>query len=364
MDKNLKFINKAKLIHGDKYFYQKVNYINAHKKVTITCEKHGDFEITPNNHLYNRGCKLCGYENSSVKQRNTKNVFINKAKLIHGDKFSYENVDYINSGKKIIITCNEHGDFEMSPDNHLAGQGCSICGGTNKKNNTKIIEEFTKIHKNKYDYSIVDYVNSKSKVIIICPIHGNFEQTPDSHINGSGCPKCSGKNKTTSDLIKSFINIHGEHKYTYNKVKFKNNKTKVIVTCPKHGDFKTLPSNHLQGKGCPICRESKGERIIREYLIKNNINFIPQYKFAKCKNIKILPFDFYLLDYNVCIEFNGIQHYKPIKLFGGDENLKTIQKRDIIKMEYCKNNNIPLIIIKYTDDITNTLILLLKKYIT
>lgn len=219
----------------------------------------------------------------------------------------------------------------------------------------KFINKAKKIHGEKYNYNKTNYINSHKKITIICTEHGEFEQTPDSHLSGSGCPKCAGKNKTTEDLINQFNIVHGTNRYNYNKVNFINNKTKIIINCEKHGDFTTLPSNHLSGKGCPICKESRGEKLIREYLINEDINFTQQKKFPDCKYINVLPFDFYLPDLNTCIEFNGEQHYKPIKLFGGEANLIKIQKRDKIKKEYCLKNNIPLIIIKYDDNINKIL---------
>ena len=116
-----------------------------------------------------------------------------------------------------------------------------------------------------------------------------------------------------------------------------------------------IPNNHLNNNGCPRCKESKGEKEIREWLINNKIKYKPQHRFPECKNILTLPFDFYLPEHNTCIEFNGRQHYEPINKWGGIENLKEIQRRDKIKMEYCQNNNIPLIIIKYNDKVIKKL---------
>lgn len=138
--------------------------------------------------------------------------------------------------------------------------------------------------------------------------------------------------------------------YNYNKTTFKKTTKKVVITCITHGDFEQTPNSHLNGSGCPICKESKGEKEIRKHLVMLNIKFIPQHKFTECKNIKQLPFDFYLPNYNTCIEFNGEQHYKSIKHFGGDEKFNRTQINDEIKMEYCKMNKINLIII---NDIKN-----------
>ena len=185
----------------------------------------------------------------------------------------------------------------------------------------------------------------------MCPEHGVFEQTPNSHLKGQGCSMCGNNFKSnTTYFVEKVKLIHGD-RYDYSLVNYVNNYTKIEIICPEHGLFEPRPKNHLNGSGCPICRESKGEKEIRKYLIKNNINFKPQHKFNGCKDKLLLPFDFYLPDHNVCIEYNGLQHYKPITWFGGEEGFIKQQKRDIIKMEYCKNNNIPLIIIKYNEPI-------------
>ena len=262
-------------------------------------------------------------------------------------------VDYINAISKIKIICLEHGVFEQTPNNHINRKyGCSNCSINKKINNNEFIERAKLIHGDKYDYSLVNYINAKTKITIICKEHGEFNQIASSHTDQkTGCSFCSKKhNYTTDEFIERARLIHGD-RYDYSLVNYVNNYTKIEIICPEHGLFEPRPKNHLNGSGCPICRESKGEKEIRKYLIKNNINFKPQHTFQNCRNKKLLPFDFYLPDYNICIEYNGLQHYKPITWFGGEEGFIKQQKRDIIKMEYCKNNNIPLIIIKYNEPI-------------
>jgi len=154
-------------------------------------------------------------------------------------------------------------------------------------------------------------------------------------------------------------NIIHNYKYNYSEVEYINNKTKVKIICPKHGIFNQKPNDHLMGHGCPICKESYGEKQIGIFLDNNNIRYIRQKKFKNCKNIKVLPFDFYLPEYNMCIEFDGIQHFKKIDKWGGENNYKLIMLKDNIKNNYCKNNNIYLLRIKYNDDI----ITILEKYL-
>lgn len=178
-------------------------------------------------------------------------------------------------------------------------------------------------------------------------------QKPSTHLSNKGCQKCAGRNKSINELIIEFVNIHGS-KYDYSLINHTKSKIKVDIICKLHSIFSQTPNNHLQGKGCPVCKESKGEKIIRNILTKNNINYIQQYKFKDCFNIKPLMFDFYLPDYNVCIEYDGEQHFKPMRFFKPDVSnfeLKNIQKRDKIKNNYCKKNNIKLIRIRFDENI-------------
>jgi len=289
-------------------------------------------------------------------------IFLIKCRKIHNDKYDYSLVNYINMRTKIDIICYIHGKFNQKAQCHILGQGCPICAIKYKNikkslSPKQFIDKSNKIHGDKYDYSLVKYKNNYSKVKIICKEHGLFEQIPNSHLNGNGCPSC-GKVKKMNN--KSFIErsqkIHG-NKYDYSSVKYKNIRTKVDIICREHGSFKISPLKHIHRiQGCPKCNESKGEIEIRNILESNNIIFKSQKRFKECKNINILPFDFYLPEHNICIEFDGIQHFKPMNIWGGIEEFKNIQKRDQIKNEYCKNNNIRLLRIKYNEDIENKLI--------
>jgi very-short-patch-repair endonuclease len=283
--------------------------------------------------------------------------FITESNIIHNNKYDYSLVNYINSRTKVKIICKKHGVFEQTPNNHLRGQECPECYGNKKLTKEKFILKSNIIHNNKYDYSLVKYKNAKTKVKIICNKHGVFEKTPDNHISKKqGCPICHNIDtgnrcrKTKEKFISDSINIHG-YKYDYSLVEYKNGNTKVKIICEKHGVFNQAPKHHLYGAGCPKCNNSKGEIIIEKYLLDNNINYTEQKKFNNCKYKKLLPFDFYLFDYNICIEYDGEQHYKPKKHFGGEETFKMQCIRDNIKTQFCNNNNIKLIRIKYNDNV-------------
>lgn len=278
--------------------------------------------------------------------------FIEKVKSVHGNKYDYSKVEYKNAKTKVCIICPEHGEFWQTPDNHInQKQGCPICRYI--KSSSKIrkpLEEFIKkakeIHGDKYDYSKVEYKNSKIKVCIICPEHGEFWQAPDKHIlRKQGCPSCYGnKKKNIYEFIDESVKVHG-NKYDYNKSIYKNNNTPLIITCKLHGDFLQRPKDHLKGQGCPHCNQSKLENEIEQFLTKNNINFIHQYNIVFLDKQKL---DFYLPEYNIGIECQGIQHFKPIDFAGKGKQWAEIKfyddlKRDKEKYEKCNNNGILLL---------------------
>jgi hypothetical protein len=358
MIKKEEFIKRSNNIHNNYYDYSLIDYKNTHTKVKIICPNHGIFEQSPHTHLYS-GCPSC-----AGLKKSTKEEFIKKANNIHNNKYDYSLVHYKNSATKIKIICPEHGIFVQSPNNHInKKQGCPKCIGRNKTV-FEITNDLNKIHKNKYNYDFSNYKNKHSKIKITCPIHGIFNQLTYQHFNGVGCPKCAGcKKKTTEEFIVESNNIHN-FKYDYSLVNYKSAHKKIKIICPEHGIFEQTPNSHLRGNKCMKCELnlSKGEFEITKYLKENNIIFIPQHTFINCKNIRCLPFDFYLSDYNMCIEFDGEQHFKTSKVWGGQEKLKLIQLRDQIKTDFCKNNNIKLVRIKYNENILDKLASYLNMY--
>jgi very-short-patch-repair endonuclease len=250
-------------------------------------------------------------------------------------------------------------------------QGCPKCGKENTANKLKsnvvdFIKKANKIYNNRYDYIKFNYKNYNTKGTIICNKldkhgnkHGEFLQAPSNHLLGKeGCQKCFS-NMThlyqlgnINDFIKKANKIHN-NKYDYSKFEYITARIKSIIICPEHGEFSCSPDNHQRDKGCPICNESKGEKRIRIFLQSNNIKFTRQKTFIDCINKK-LRFDFYLDNYNICMEFDGIQHFKPIKFNSISDreaikNFKKLKTLDKIKNRYCKNKNISLIRIPYTE---------------
>lgn len=215
-----------------------------------------------------------------------------------------------------------------------------------KLTNQQFIEKAILVHGNKFKYSF--YINSRKKLNITCNNCGLlFKQKANNHLNGQGCPKCCGNifPSTKEEFIEKARLIHGD-KHDYSLFDYLNSRTKGIIKCNICSfEFLQRPAAHIQGQGCPKCKESLGERFISEILDKHNINYKREYKLPGT-NYRF-EYDFYLPDYNLLIEFHGIQHYEPVKYFGGEDYFKEILKRDIFKRELSNLVNIPLIEFNY-----------------
>jgi hypothetical protein len=283
--------------------------------------------------------------------------FLDTARKIHGNNYEYFESTFINSHEKTKIKCPIHGFFFQTPKKHIRAKNrCPRCvvEKTGKKKRL-LKEDFIKrsniIHKNRYNYSLCNYVNNRTKVKIICKKHGLFEQKPDAHLTGQGCRECSILSipqthieKSKKTIIDRFKKTHG-NRYNYSLVDYKGVRVKIKIICKKHGVFEQVPENHLFGAGCPRCKQSRGENKIEKILNDKNLIFIRQKKFPGCIDKRSLSFDFYIPIFNTCIEYDGVYHYRE----GFKEGiLKINQNHDKIKNEYCKNNNINLIRIPYT----------------
>jgi len=334
-------LEQFRKIHKNRYNYSQVNYINEKTKIKIKCKKHGFFSQTPNSHKQGHGCSMCGYEIVLCPYEILQNL-----KKIHKNKYDYHLVDFKNKkSKQIIIYKKFKTKHLISLESLLKNVKCSIRNVINK--NEFIIQEFKKIHKNKYDYSKIKYIGGHKKIAIICKKHGIFKQTPSQHKSGKNCPNCvGGVSISKNDVINQFEKKHNSF-YDYSKVNYIRTHTLVDIVCPTHGTFSQTPAAHKQGAGCPICKNSKGENVIFDFLKEKKINYIRQKKFNDCKNKKKLSFDFYLPDYNICIEYDGEQHFKPIKFFGGVMAFKDLKNRDEIKKHFCRKQGIHLIRISY-----------------
>jgi len=270
-----------------------------------------------------------------LAQTDKTNLFITKAVKIHKDRYDYSKVNYINAKTKISILCKEHGEFQQTPSNHLSNFNCQKCANNCKSDTVSFIEKAKNVHSDRYDYSKVNYINADTQIIIICKIHGDFSQIPDFHINRKcGCPKCS--NNIKLDILEFIEKSNKIHcnKYDYSKVNYVNNYTNVIIICKKHKEFIQQPYVHLLNHGCPSCINKT------EYKFYNTLKEIyptikRQYKVGWCKNKLYLPYDFAIEELKIIIELDGEQHFKQISNWTSPE----IQiEKDKFKIN-CANKN-------------------------
>jgi hypothetical protein len=243
------FIHASRIKHGDVYDYTNVLYINNVTKVIIACKIHGDFKQSPCDHIMGSGCQKCSILTCANGRKSNTTDFIDKTKKIHGDLYDYSKSEYVSSYKKLIIICKIHGEFYQAPTNHLSGKGCDVCGGSKRLDTNGFIEKAIKKQGELYDYSKVKYVKAINNVTIICKIHGEYQQTPSSHLAGHGCQLC----------------LHKTEGKLYDKLKA------------------LYPS------------------------------ITTQFKQEWCKIKKCLPYDFCIPDLNIIIELDGEQHFKNAK---------------------------------------------------
>lgn len=365
------FITRSKLKHGkDKYGYHLVNYINSDINVDIFCNDCGNcFKQKPRHHMDGSGCKNCFRKRNKENHpsRFTKEKFVEKSRKIHGEDYGYDLVNYINDATEVDIYCRKCNKyFKQVAGKHMSGSRCIDCI---HRERTKTTAEFIKEAIEKrgeefFDYSRVNYINAKTEIDIFCKKkHGWIKITPNNFFNKNyGCPEC-GKEmmtrkllkgttpKTTKEFIVDAKKIHGEE-FIYDHVNYTHCAVEILIGCRKHGLFYQRPNVHLQGKGCPKCNMSKGERVIIRYLEENNI----EYKFQeKVTGLNVNSrFDFYLTRFNEqwFIEFNGGQHYYPVS-FGskkenaGFDNFYRFIKNDDLKLHWTQQNSQNLLIIPY-----------------
>jgi hypothetical protein len=327
----------------------KVTEFVSDQCIEVLCKKHGNFHVFVNQLLYShQRCTGCVKEEAQFN-------FIEKSKEIHNNKFDYSLVKYIGNNKKVEIICPIHGVFLQTPQHHLKG-GCNQCSFYNRfLTKDEFIEKSNSVHGLKYDYSLVNYVNNRTKVAIKCENGHIFEQLPFSHMQGKGCETCyydKLRIKNKEEFIEKCKSLYDDT-YCYDNINYFNNDTKLDLYCNIHKCTSSrTPFQIIRGQTCNMCTTvSKGEEKIKNILVEKKINFQTQKIFKECRNIYPLRFDFYLLDYDLCIEYNGIQHYESLEFFGGDEKLRYTQNNDTIKSNYCKDNNIKLEIIRFDENI-------------
>lgn len=404
------FIERAKAIHGDKYDYSKVNYVDSKTKVCIICQEHGEFWQFTHNHLKGCGCPKCSnnarytteeyirmlqakhpnspysfdeviYDNNhspillrckehglfstlpsslnkkltecplcqkkriSEQMTDTTESFLEKSYNIHQDKYDTSKVHYVNAKTKVCFIChqkdkygNEHGEFWQLPSTNLKGCGCPKCSNEHlwdkrkdKQSTASFIEKANISHNGKYSYNNSVYNGTKTKLCITCPEHGDFWMLPYAHLNGQGCPKCGRITlasyfvKDLNEIIKE-ANIVHNNKYDYSKAIYKNYNTKMCIICTKHGDFWQSPNSHLHGHGCPLCAIGKNSSIGEDKLVNFTKSLINDEVITNSRNI-IPPneLDIYIPKLKVAIEYNGL-YWHSINFVDEDYHLNKAEK--------------------------------------
>ena len=243
--------------------------------MVVTCKEHGDFKVTPSNHLWNkRGCSKCSGRKSSVGYKNlSKRIdqeeLLKRAKKIHKhSEYDFSQSNYITQYEDVNVICNYHGEFNIKPYNLWNGGGCPDCAiGKTKINKVRdwdaLKDELNVLHEDKYDYSNTIFTGMNKYFFVSCLLHGKFKILPANHLyRKGGCPKCNIKkfdervssNNTYNNnvLIEKFKEIHGDL-YNYSKVEHTHINNPLTIIFKEHGEFNQAPRNHLQAKGCPDC---------------------------------------------------------------------------------------------------------------
>jgi len=332
-----------------------------------TCERvpeHGDFETTYDRHYrHGQHCPECAGNRPVFEAEALRRCIAKHTDATTGEPlYDYTDWGYQNPNAKARITCKVEGHppFWQRPERHWRGDGCPECGGVGKWGTARVIVEATRVHGvGVIDFSETEYVNSRTKFVLICalnPRHGRFEKSTDQLIRQKqGCPTCAlarraALRRKPSELFVSESNEVHAYFYAYERMgEYVNNRTKVTITCPEHGDFEQAPDSHLAGKGCPRCKSSTGEKAVRQALIKHGVAFDEEWRGHDLRDKRPLAFDFIIPDQRILIEFDGIQHREPRTWKTGDTmeaavaRFADIQRRDAMKDEWAVENGWRLI---------------------
>lgn len=341
------FVDEANKKHCGAFCYHIETYTNTHTKTKITCPIHGDFWMTPKDHLHGQKCKKCSCMESGAKRRMTQQEFIDKLKLIHiEENLDFSESTYVKNNVKTNVKCNRHGYFSMTPNNLLSGKGCPECGKEKKSlksrkyTTSELIEKLNEIHGDKYDYSQTEYIGYGKKTDIICRKHGKFSAIVSNLLKGHGCAKCAfeknGKERSVDfqDFVRRAKNIHGDT-YEYDECGYVNIKGSVEIRCKKHGIFKQLCEVHLNGCGCPKCGASvsKNEMAIYEYIrgVYDGQIIIRDREVLDNKE----EIDILIPELKIGIEYNGLRWHSEL--------YKTDKEYHINKLLKCEERGIRLL---------------------
>lgn len=378
----------------------------------ITCRKHGDFKQRPFDHYAGQGCPKCGADRRIQATRSDPEMILNKIKNIYGDRFDYSKFNYIKDDTKVTLICPIHGDFDKPYRGLLRGIGCSQCHHDSISLTTEqFVIRSNASHDYFYDYSKSVCSRGSDKVIIGCPVHGEFTQNALAHASGVGCKACStDRVRVTLEEFKERSTKKHNGKYSYDKSVLENVSEKITITCPTHGDFRQIASAHMSGRICSKCRYamlSYSEEEYKAMVTKvhgdnyglDNLGYVTldhpvHVECQKHGRVKIKKahyllrgsgcskcsgsnpekliggylegfgilydrefviegyryrYDFLLIDYQVLIEYHGEQHYRSVLYYGGDEALIKRQAADEEKVKLARKNGYKLIVLNYKD---------------
>lgn len=346
-DKNNKFtteffVRKSKEIFGeDTYSYEKTVCNGACDDVIITCKKHGDFVKKATAHIHQKqGCPMCSRGINNTAE------YILKAREVHGWRYDYSKTKFVDMDTKITVICPKHGEFEVLPGEHLKGNNCNKCARENRK---KPLEKFiidAKLAERNISL-IGDYQSMTEKAWFRCSVCGKeWEAVPMKIQGGQGCSYCNFGVKTTEDFVKRAKEVHGD-RYDCSKAVYRGNSIPLTIICPEHGEFDISPTAFFNRTNpCKKCsRKSKMEHDLMLAFDAHKICYTSNKTFPKDLGLK--SYDFFLDDYNILIECQGSQHFKPNEFFGGEDRFEEQQKSDRIKKEYAKKNGIKLLYFAY-----------------
>lgn len=347
------FLEKEKRVHGDKYEPIRESFTATKNKLKIRCKKCGKvFEQTGVMHLAGNGCSFC---NPPHKKLTTEEFKERLAKTHPNLEVLSE---YISTNKPITVRCKIHDHtYTTTPHRLVQGANCQKCydekrGNAIRKPVDKVLEDLRAVHGDKYEYPYIqeEYKNNKVDITVVCKNGHITKASVNQLLSGHGCGKCAdienGINKRlTADefIIRSNKKHNGKYNYPNINEEYSGYNSKVTVVCPVHGEFKQNAGIHLSGCGCPSCNESH-----LEHEMSLLIPYAERWKRFDWLGQQSL--DFYLPDKNIAIECQGVQHFKPLKAFGGESAFSDCVKRDIRKNRLCKENGVKLIYVINKED--------------
>lgn len=331
-------------------------YINSQTKIEVKHNKCGNvYKVRPSDFL-NHGSR-CPYCAGLAKKTDAQ--FKQEVKNLVGDEYVFLE-PYVNTITKLRVKHNKCGNiYKVQPSSFLRGSRCPLCYGNAKKTDKQFKQQVFDLVGKEYTF-LEPYVNDRTRLRVKHSKCGTvYKARPNDIFNGHGCPYCYGNFKKTNIQFKQEVKNLVGNEYEFLDI-YVNSRVKLKVKHNRCGNiYKVTPNDFLRGKRCPCCNTPKGEVIINKILKSLGINYEPQKTFDGLKDKSYLSYDFYIQDQNILIEYQGIQHYRPVALWGGENQFKTQQKHDKMKADYAKSNGYKLIAVPYTEDTFSKI----KKYL-